>query len=106
MKHARSIAMLFEKDGKPMVTTMDARSRLRFKKLIRNYVSEGKIFDDAQVGAKFEYVPLNTVLEDIEGYFQTLSSTPAGEHIARNVLKLTQNIRLQNDEEDDENEED
>lgn len=102
MKHSRMIAMLFEQDNQSLVTTMDSRSRLRFKKLIRNYVPGGKVLDTPPVGAAFSYVLLNSVLSSVEEYYNGLRDTQAGEHIARNVMTLTQGIRVQNDEEDEE----
>lgn len=112
MHNTRVVASLFNLNDKNCVTLLDNRSRNRFKKLLKNWAG-AKNFNSPQSGDTFVYIPLIEILNEIEETYKTFEKTPATEKIAKNVFKLIDQIKVQNDfnfefnddEEDDEEDE-
>lgn len=94
--HSRQIASLFTLKGINYVTLLDNRSRRSFKKLMKDWAGADN-FNIPNKGDSFEYLPLDEILDDIESTYKGFEKTPATEKLARDVFRLIDQIRVQND---------
>lgn len=92
----REVGVLFELDNKNVVTLIDARSRNKFNRLLKDWAGI-ETFDDPEPGQSFEFLHITFILATIEENYKKLSQTPATEKIARQAFRMIDQIKVQND---------
>lgn len=96
MNTNRLVASLFTLNGTKYTTCLDNRSRRNFKKLVKDWAG-AEDFSMPKKGDSFEYLPLKDILKDIESTYKGFEKTPATEKLVRDVHRLIDQIRVQND---------
>lgn len=92
----REVGVLFELDNKNVVTLIDARSRNKFNRLLKDWAGI-ETFDDPEPGQSFEFLHITSILHTIEENYKKLFNTPATEKIAKQAFRMIDQIKVQND---------
>lgn len=95
MSNNRNIGILFTLNDTKYVTLLDNKSRRNFKRLAKDWAGATDL-NDPEKGETFEYLPLTHILNDIESTYRGFEKTPATEKLARDVFRLVDQIKIQN----------
>ena len=71
---SRSVGVFFTVNNKKFVTTVDYRSKGRFKKLIEDFSKNAKIYNP-KGNEKFMYIDINVILENAYEHLDKKANT-------------------------------
>lgn len=90
--------VLFLKNGVQYVTTIDVRSKVKFKKLINRWGNNSQIIHDPITTKEFLFIELKQVLQDIEDKYKDIVSAPSTQKIKLEVFCLLNSVCELNNE--------
>ena len=90
--------VLFLKNGVQYVTTIDVRSKVKFKKLINKWGKNSQIIHEPITTKEFMFIQLQQVLQEIEDTYKEMISTPSTQKIKLEVFCLLDSVCKLNNE--------